>query len=88
MQVHSKSIFDVFDSKRRYLVPLFQRQYVWSKEAQWEPLWEDIKSKACAKLENRDVAPHFLGALVLDQIRGTYGNAVPAHIIKIGRAHV
>lgn len=85
MQVHSKSIFDVFDSKRRYLVPLFQRQYVWSKEAQWEPLWEDIKSKACAKLENRNVAPHFLGALVLDQIRGTYGNAVPAHIIIDGQ---
>jgi len=37
VQARSKSIFDVFDSKRRYLVPLFQRQYVWSREAQWEP---------------------------------------------------
>ena len=84
MQARSRSIFDVFDSKRRYLVPLFQRQYVWSKEAQWEPLWEDIKSKACAKLENREAAPHFLGALVLDQTR-TYGDAVPSHIIIDGQ---
>jgi uncharacterized protein with ParB-like and HNH nuclease domain len=84
VQARSRSIFDVFDSKRRYLVPLFQRQYVWSREAQWEPLWEDIKSKACAKFENREVSPHFLGALVLDQIR-TYGNAVPSHIIIDGQ---
>ncbi len=84
MQARSRSIFDVFDSKKRYLVPLFQRQYVWSREVQWEPLWEDIKSKACAKLDNQEVPPHFLGALVLDQIR-TYGNAVPSHIIIDGQ---
>lgn len=84
MQVRSRSIFDVFDSKKRYIVPLFQRQYVWSLEAQWEPLWEDIKSKACAILDSQEVPPHFLGALVLDQIR-TYGNAVPSHIIIDGQ---
>lgn len=84
MQARSRSIFDVFDSKKRYLVPLFQRQYVWSRQAQWEPLWEDIRSKACAKLDNQEVPPHFLGALVLDQIR-TYGNAVPSHIIIDGQ---
>lgn len=84
MQARSRSIFDIFDSKKRYLVPLFQRQYVWSREVQWEPLWEDIKSKACAKLDNQEVPPHFLGALVLDQVR-TYGNAVPSHIIIDGQ---
>lgn len=84
MQARSRSIFDVFDCKRRYVVPLFQRQYVWSKELQWEPLWEDIKAKAFAKLENKEVPPHFLGAIVLDQIR-TYGNAVPSHIIIDGQ---
>lgn len=84
MQARPRSIFDIFDSKKRYLVPLFQRQYVWSREIQWEPLWEDIKSKTCAKLDNQEVPPHFLGALVLDQVR-TYGNAVPSHIIIDGQ---
>ncbi len=84
MQARPRSIFDIFDSKKRYLAPLFQRQYVWSREIQWEPLWEDIKSKTCAKLDNQEVPPHFLGALVLDQVR-TYGNAVPSHIIIDGQ---
>ncbi|MEA3186917.1 MAG: hypothetical protein QOD99_747, partial [Chthoniobacter sp.] len=38
MQPHKRSLFDLFDSKKRYVVPLFQRQYVWSLEDQWEPL--------------------------------------------------
>ena len=84
MQARSRTIFDVFDSKKRYLVPLFQRQYVWSLEAQWEPLWEDIGSKVFARLDNQEVPPHFLGAIVLDQMR-TYGNAVPSHIIIDGQ---
>ena len=49
-------------------VPLFQRQYVWSREQQWEPLWEDIERKFIEYLEGRKDAPvHFLGAMVLDQ---------------------
>ncbi|MBE3040828.1 MAG: DUF262 domain-containing protein, partial [Chloroflexi bacterium] len=49
-------------------VPLFQRQYVWSREQQWEPLWEDIERKFAEYLQGRKDGPvHFLGAMVLDQ---------------------
>jgi len=32
----------ILEKKMRLETPLFQRQYVWSKEQQWEPLWEDM----------------------------------------------
>ena len=52
----------------RLEVPLFQRQYVWTREQQWEPLWEDIERKFTDYLEGRKDTPvHFLGAIVLDQ---------------------
>jgi len=87
MQSKPQSIYELFDHKRRYIVPLFQRQYVWSQETQWEPLWEDIMSKAVARLERPSddkVPPHFLGALVLNQVQ-TFGNAVPAYTIIDGQ---
>jgi Protein of unknown function DUF262 len=45
MKPYTRSIFDLFDGKRRYEVPLFQRQYVWTLDDDWEPLWEDIERK-------------------------------------------
>jgi uncharacterized protein with ParB-like and HNH nuclease domain len=84
MKAYARSIFHLFDGKRRYVVPLFQRQYVWNREKQWEPLWEDISRVAERRWENETGPPHFLGAMVLDQIR-TYGNQVPAHLIIDGQ---
>ena len=55
--------------KRRYEVPLFQRQYVWNLEDHWEPLWEDIERKFVQRLDGTAPPPHFLGAMVLDQRR-------------------
>ena len=58
----------IFDRKLRLEVPLFQRQYVWSQDEQWEPLWEDIARKFSEYLEGRKDAPiQFHGAMVLDQ---------------------
>jgi uncharacterized protein with ParB-like and HNH nuclease domain len=87
MQSKPLSIYDLFDHKRRYVVPLFQRQYVWSRDIQWEPLWEDISAKATHRLEHASddkVAPHFLGAMVLNQMQ-TFGNAVPSYTIIDGQ---
>lgn len=84
MQAFTRSIFDLFSSKRRYLVPMFQRPYVWSQEKQWEPLWEDIRNKAIEHLERNEVDPHFLGAIVINQMR-TFGAAIPAHEIIDGQ---
>jgi len=84
MQAFTRSVFDLFSSKKRYLVPMFQRPYVWNRERQWEPLWEDIRSKVQEHLDGLEVDPHFLGAIVINQIR-TYGAAIPAHEIIDGQ---
>jgi hypothetical protein len=84
MKPFSRSIFDLFDGKRRYEVPLFQRQYVWKLEDHWEPLWEDIERKFIQRLNGVLSTPHFLGAMVLDQ-RRVYGNAVPVQLVIDGQ---
>ncbi len=68
MKANAISLLGIFERKMRLEVPLFQRQYVWSLEQQWQPLWEDIERKFVEYLEGREDAPvHFLGAMVLDQ---------------------
>jgi uncharacterized protein with ParB-like and HNH nuclease domain len=84
MKPYTRSIFDLFDGKRRYEVPLFQRQYVWKLEDHWEPLWEDIERKFIQRLDGTQSTPHFLGAMVLDQ-RRSYGNAVPVQLVIDGQ---
>ena len=85
MQAHTRSIFALFDGKRRYVIPLFQRQYVWTKDRQWHPLWEDIRAKADEVLDQRpDRPPHFLGAIVINQL-WTSGDQVPAHEVIDGQ---
>lgn len=65
MKANVVPLLAIFEKKMRLEVPLFQRQYVWSKEQQWEPLWEDIARKFGECLEGRKDSPvHFLGAMV------------------------
>lgn len=68
MKAGAVPLLAIFEKKMRLEVPLFQRQYVWNREQQWEPLWEDISRKFSEYLEGRKESPvHFLGAMVLDQ---------------------
>lgn len=59
----------LFHTDRRYVVPLFQRPYVREEEAQWQPLWEDICGVAQRRLDGRSNGSHFLGAIVLEQLK-------------------
>src|SRR5438046_7380433 len=68
MKADAVPLLAIFEKKLRLEVPLFQRQYVWSRDQQWQPLWEDIARKFTEYVEGRKDAPvHFLGAMVLDQ---------------------
>lgn len=68
MDANAIALLDIFERKMRLEIPMFQRQYVWGQEHQWEPLWEDISRKFIEFIEDRRDAPvHFLGAMVLDQ---------------------
>jgi hypothetical protein len=63
-------ISKLFSNDERFTVPLFQRPYVWTRDDQWEPLWEDVMG-VLHRLEARQgdapVASHFLGTIVLEQ---------------------
>jgi hypothetical protein len=65
----------VFMQPQRLVVPLFQRPYVWNEENQWEPLWNDIV-RVAERVLNRPSDkhhPHFLGAVVLQQVQKQTG---------------
>jgi hypothetical protein len=66
MKSDTITVEQLFQNRRQYCVPFYQRAYVWTLEDQWEQLWEDIRTKAEARLENGKFTPHFLGAVVLD----------------------
>jgi len=70
MKADPYDIKTVFGFERQLFAPLFQRPYVWKKKEQWEPLWQDIRKLAEELLAGKkDSRPHFLGAVVLDQLR-------------------
>lgn len=85
MRPYTRSVIELFDGKKRYLIPLYQRQYAWSVSPQLELLWEDIE-RAVDRLEaNRSVrAPHFMGAIVISQIK-TFGKQVQAFEVIDGQ---
>lgn len=60
------TVQQLFQDRRQYMVPFYQRAYVWTLANQWEQLWEDIRAKADARLLGSKTTPHFLGAVVLD----------------------
>lgn len=60
------TVEELFQERRQYMVPFYQRTYVWNRWNQWEPLWEDIQSKANDRIYGEST-PHFLGAVVLDR---------------------
>ncbi len=73
----------VFMQPQRLVVPLFQRPYVWSQESQWEPLWDDVTrvaDRVLTKPLDRH-HPHFLGAVVLQQVQKQTGQMQERTII-------
>ena len=79
MRPFKKTIIEIFDGKRRYLIPHYQRQYAWRIHPQLDLLWKDI-STAADKLEvsqGAELFPHFMGAIVISQLK-TYGKQLMA----------
>lgn len=66
----------IFMPPQRLVVPLFQRPYVWNEENQWAPLWSDITRVAERLLADPNAKhfPHFLGAVVLQQVQNPTGS--------------
>ena len=42
MRPHKKVITELFNERSQYLIPLFQRGYVWTLNNHVDPLWQDL----------------------------------------------
>lgn len=85
MKPYTRSIIELFDGKKRYLIPLYQRQYAWRIEPQLQLLWDDIE-RAVSRLaaDRAALTPHFMGAIVIAQIK-TFGKQVQAFEVIDGQ---
>ena len=65
MKADTLTLKALFQKDIRYVIPTFQRPYVWNEENQWEPLWNDVVRVAERLLKQPDGKhqPHFLGAV-------------------------
>lgn len=78
-------VFDLFSAPQRYVIPIYQRRYVWNRDKQWAPLWNDIRARAeRVHAQERGVQPHFLGAVVVSR-RETFGHQVTAYDVIDGQ---
>jgi len=80
MEAGKRTVKELFQRDIHYVIPTFQRPYVWNQEQQWEPLWNDVRNVAERYAEELLVSEdhpaeaeektgtHFLGAIVLQQI--------------------
>jgi len=72
MQQPSKATAtELFEGRKHYVIPAYQRPYVWTEEDQWAPLWDDIRRVTESHLDPvvRPLASHFLGAVVFELLQ-------------------
>ena len=85
MKPFTRSIIDLFDGEKRYLIPLYQRQYAWNVEPQLRLLWGDIERAYDRVVTDRaSLVPHFMGAMVISQLK-TFGKEVQAYEVIDGQ---
>lgn len=66
METFKRTPLQLFNLPQHFVIPLFQRPYVWKEDEQWEPLWKDIRRVAELRMNEPHLNPqHFLGAVVL-----------------------
>ena len=88
MQAADEKLGDVFSSRDRFEVPIFQRPYVWNEDRNWVPLWDDLRSAAeLVEARTNDDGPArelFLGAFVT-QHQDPAPKRVPVKVVIDGQ---
>ena len=67
MQADDHAVEEILAEGRRFMVPLYQRNYQWH-DTQLIPFWEDVEAKAIEVLEDESRFQHYMGALILAPI--------------------
>jgi len=86
MKAGPVEIGTLLQNRNRFVVPIYQRHYVWSKNKQWIPFWQDIRTKAVERLADRDRRfSHFMGAIVLESRAKPSVKQVPSFQVVDGQ---
>lgn len=81
MNANPRNLNEIFCPTVRLVAPLFQRPYVWKLEENWVPLWESLRDAVESTLAGTVRRPHFMGAVVLDQVNSATGTIGAREII-------
>jgi hypothetical protein len=85
MKPDTRTVTQLFELAVRYVVPLYQRPYVWKEEDQWEPLWGDVVTLLDHQTNgDGQHYSHFMGAIVLDQVTQAPGK-IPVYTVIDGQ---
>jgi len=95
------SILRLFEDRQQYLIPLFQRGYVWNLADQIHPLWEDLidrldavgEFKANAEKVGgteklRTMRKHFLGTVVIGSPKGGSSDTIATREVIDGQQRI
>lgn len=64
MDAKDHPVISVLGDQRRFVVPIYQRQYSW-REERLAPFWDDVVAKAEEALAGKPKFSHYMGALIL-----------------------
>lgn len=100
MRPDKKAVTDLFAERSQYLIPLFQRGYVWTLNEQVQPLWEDLVDRMEAIIEHqadankvgagklKPLRRHFLGTVVIGGLKGSSSDAVGSRDVIDGQQRI
>lgn len=72
MKAYPFQVGDVLQTPRRFIVPIYQRTYSWTKGRQLDRFFDSIEDKARERIAGtRTAFPHYMGAILLSP-RGTF----------------
>ena len=83
-QPTTRTVYDLFNGRIQFMVPVYQRAYVWNEDENWGLLWDDIADTADRYLATPDGQlrqRHFLGPIVLSQVHSEPGGVDPRLVI-------
>ena len=81
MDIKKVQVRSLFNSDIQYIIPIFQRHYVWDQEEQWEPLWKNIQERVHLSGKTGQQSKHFTGTIVI-QPRQTNVNEEDEDVLK------
>jgi uncharacterized protein with ParB-like and HNH nuclease domain len=91
MDAEPRTLREIFGQNvTRFIIPLFQRPYVWIEKENWQPFWEDISNLAEMHLRNQGQTkrPLFIGAFVLNPLRPRTGGGLTSTLVIDGQQRI